>query len=192
MAKILKQEQVILGVDPGTNVMGYGAIQETKDGLVLLGLGSVHFRRSEDSIQKLQRIQQSMLELIDSYLPDVIAIEAPFYGKNIQSMLKLGRAQGVAMASGMMRDIPVFEYAPTSVKLAITGSGKSSKEQVGAMALRMVKKVPRDAQLDATDALAIGICHTLRQHLPGETKKKGKKPSSDWGSFLKNNPDRER
>ncbi len=183
-------EKVIMGIDPGTQIMGYAVIEvrgqhvdvRCYDVINLKALGT-----AANHAVKLKRIFSRMLELIDEYLPDELAIEAPFYGVNVQSMLKLGRAQGVAIAACLSRDIPFVEYAPTKVKQAVTGSGAADKEQV-ARILRQTLSLPPIAEaskfLDATDALAVALCHHYQQ---GNNAKAGTK---SWGKFLEDNPAR--
>ena len=180
-----KGDRIILGIDPGTNIMGYGVIQAGGKEPVYLDMGVVDLKKYGDAYMKLRRILENTLELIDRYLPDEVAIEAPFYGKNVQSMLKLGRAQGVAIAAVLSRDIPVVEYAPRKIKLAITGAGDASKEQVAGMLARMfnLKEVPKN--LDATDGLAVSVCHFYQK---GDVKKKS--GSKSWGDFIRKNPGR--
>jgi crossover junction endodeoxyribonuclease RuvC len=178
-------DRIILGIDPGTNIMGYGVIQAGGKEPVYLDMGVVDLKKYIDAYIKLGRILESTLELIDRYLPDEVAIEAPFFGKNVQSMLKLGRAQGVAIAAVLSRDIPVAEYSPRKIKLAITGAGDASKEQVAAMLARMfnLKEIPKN--LDATDGLAVSVCHFYQK---GDIKKKS--GSKSWEDFIRNNPGR--
>lgn len=178
-------EHIILGIDPGTTLMGYGIIQATAKQPSFVDMGVVDLKKQGDHYMKLRKIYASTLELIEKYLPDEVAIEAPFYGKNVQSMLKLGRAQGVAMASVLSRDIPVFEYAPRKIKLSITGAGDASKEQVAAMLARMFHLDSIPSNLDATDGLAAAVCHFYQQRLP--TVKGGNK---SWEDYIKKNPDR--
>lgn len=179
------QERIILGIDPGTTMMGYGLLKCTGRDARMLALGVIELSKFPNHYLKLQRIFERTLSLIDQYHPDEIAIEAPFYGKNVQSMLKLGRAQGVAMAAGLYRSLPIFEYAPLKIKLAITGQGKASKEQVALMLQRIldIKELPNN--LDATDGLAAALCHFYQSGLP----EKGKSYKS-WKDFLAKNPDR--
>lgn len=153
-------EKIILGIDPGTTIMGYGIIRSDGKKPELITLGVIDLKKFGDHYLKLQKIFERTLSLIDEYHPDEIAIEAPFYGKNVQSMLKLGRAQGVAMAAGLYRSVPIFEYAPLKIKLAITGEGKASKEQVASMLQKtlLIKELPKN--LDATDGLAAAVCHS--------------------------------
>lgn len=165
-------EQIILGIDPGTTVMGYGILKVTGNRTELLAMGVLDLKKYKDHYLKLQRIFARTLSLIDEFHPDCLAIEAPFFGKNVQSMLKLGRAQGVAMSAALYRDIPITEYAPLKIKMAITGSGSASKEQVADM-LRRFLKIPLEnmlPQLDATDGLAAAYCHFLQMGNPTSEK----------------------
>ena len=150
----LHKERVILGIDPGTAVMGYGLVKETGNKIELISLGVVKMEKIDDHMLKLQRIFEKTVALIDNYHPDCLAIEAPFYGKNIQVMLKLGRAQGVAMAAALSRNIEITEYAPRKIKQAITGNGNATKEQVAAMLQTLLKFTETPDFLDATDGLA--------------------------------------
>ncbi len=179
-------DKVILGIDPGTNIMGYGIIEVKDKKMKLITMGSVHLTKLGDAYLKLQRIFDRTLQLIDEYHPDEMAIEAPFFGKNVQSMLKLGRAQGVSMAAALNRDLPITEYLPKKVKQSVTGNGNASKEQVSAMlsTLLQYKEIPK--HLDATDGLAVAVCHHIQS---GSITSQGKSYSG-WGSFLKDNPDR--
>lgn len=165
--------------------MGYGIIEIENNKLKLLSLGTIQLNKLENHQLKLKKIFERTLNLIDTYHPDELAIEAPFYGKNVQSMLKLGRAQGVSIAAALYRNIPVFEYAPKRIKQAITGKGNSSKEQVSGMLVHLLnlKKVPK--HLDATDGLAAAVCHYLQLGKPS-----GDKKYSGWKSFIKDNPNK--
>lgn len=183
--KIAQSEKIILGIDPGTNVMGYGIIEVKNRQINLLAMGAIHLTKYGDHSIRLKKIFEKTLHLIDSYKVDEFAIEAPFYGKNVQSMLKLGRAQGVSMAAALIREVPVCEYLPKKVKKAITGKGAASKEQVGAMLKTIVPFKESPKYLDATDGLAVAVCH----HFQGNAIT-SKKSYSGWDSFLKNNPDR--
>lgn len=183
MGKAIIKEQIILGLDPGTNVMGYGLIKVTGQKLSLLQFGVIHLKKYETHELKLKKIFERVLSIIDEYHPDEVALEAPFFGKNVQSMLKLGRAQGVAMSAALYRDIPITEYAPKKVKMSVTGNGNASKEQVAAMLKQLLKFEEIPKLLDATDALGVAICH----HFQGGEQKKG--PSS-WKAFLTENPER--
>ena len=180
-------EKIILGIDPGTNIMGYGAIKCQGQKAQLLGMGVIDLRKMGDTYLKLGKIFERVTGVIDSFLPDEVAIEAPFFGKNVQSMLKLGRAQGVAIAAAINRDIPIHEYAPTKIKLAITGQGQASKEQVAGMLQKMLN-IDKDEMgkfLDATDALGAAYCHFMQQNRPeSQASFKG------WKDFVNKNKDR--
>ena len=156
-----KMERIILGIDPGTNIMGYGVLRTDGKKVEMLALGVIDLRKASDPYLKLGHIYERVCGIIEGYLPDYMAIEAPFFGKNIQSMLKLGRAQGVAIVAAMERDIPIAEYAPLKVKQAITGNGAASKEQVcGMLQVQLnLKKEQLPEHLDATDALGVAVCH---------------------------------
>jgi crossover junction endodeoxyribonuclease RuvC len=186
-SKQVKVDKVILGIDPGTTLLGYGVIHCTgKNDIKLVVLGVIDLKKYSDHYIKLKAIYDRVQQLVEEYLPDEVALEAPFFGKNVQSMLKLGRAQGVAMAAALSRSVPIFEYAPRKIKMSITGQGAASKEQVAAM-LRSILKVDDFEQkhLDATDGLAAAVCHHFQTSGGlNLTKSKG------WGDFLKNNPDR--
>ncbi|WCC44530.1 crossover junction endodeoxyribonuclease RuvC [Tenacibaculum finnmarkense] len=155
----MKTEKIILGVDPGTSIMGFGIIKVVGKKMEFVQMNELILKKYDNHYIKLKLIFERTLELIDTYHPDEIALEAPFFGKNVQSMLKLGRAQGVAMAAALSRDIPVTEYAPLKIKMAVTGSGKAEKEQVALMlkSLLNLKTLPKN--LDATDGLAAAVCH---------------------------------
>lgn len=176
-------ERIILGIDPGTNLMGYGIIQSKGKNPGYVDMGVIDLKKAGDHYMKLRKIYEATLGLIEQYLPDEVAIEAPFYGKNVQSMLKLGRAQGVAMAAVLARDVPVFEYAPRKIKLSITSAGDASKEQVAGMLARMfnLQEIPKN--LDATDGLAVAVCHFYQQGV--EQKKPGAK---SWEEYIRKNP----
>jgi crossover junction endodeoxyribonuclease RuvC len=176
-------DKIIMGMDPGTNVMGYGIIHVKKPGMTILQYGVIHLNKYKSHELKLKKIFERVLGLIEEYNPDEVAIEAPFYGKNIQSMLKLGRAQGVAMAAVLFRDIPITEYAPKKIKVAVTGNGNASKEQVAKMLQQLLGFNETPKLLDATDALAVALCHINQQ---GARVKKSK----SWEAFLKENPER--
>lgn len=181
------KEQIILGIDPGTTIMGYGILKVTGNKTEMLAMGVLDLKKYSNHYLKLQRIFARTLSLIDEFHPDCLAIEAPFFGKNVQSMLKLGRAQGVAMSAALYRDIPITEYAPLKIKMAITGSGSASKEQVADM-LRRYLKIPQESmlpQLDATDGLAAAYCHFLQMGNPASEK-----PYSGWKDFIAKNEDK--
>lgn len=175
-----------MGIDPGTNVMGYGVLGINGKQLDVLVMGVIELSRFESHYKRLHRIFERVSGLAAQYLPDEVALEAPFFGKNVQSMLKLGRAQGVAMAAVLSRDIPVAEYAPRTVKMAVTGNGQASKEQVANMLQHLLKiKEEMPKLLDATDALAVALTHYYETGKPEIAKG----PKS-WTDFLKKNPDR--
>lgn len=181
------QERIIMGIDPGTNVMGYALLRVRSGKPSLIVMGVIKLSKFEGHYLRLRRIFERVSSLVSQHLPDELAIEAPFFGKNVQSMLKLGRAQGVAMAAALVRDIPITEYPPMSIKQSITGVGSASKEQVANM-LKHLLHIPDEkmpALLDATDALAVALTHfyeTGKPRLP-------KGPKS-WSEFLSKNPDR--
>ncbi len=181
-------DRIILGIDPGTNIMGYGVLGCKKKSIHLISMGIITLGRVDSHALKLKKIFERTLSLIDGYHPDEMALEAPFYGKNVQSMLKLGRAQGVAMAAGLYRDIPIFEYAPKRIKQSITGSGNASKEQVAGILKSLLKfdEIPKN--LDATDGMAAAVCHYFQGGIT--TNQPSKKNYGSWGSFLSDNPDR--
>ena len=179
------KEKIILGIDPGTTIMGYGILQVTDNKPSLIAMGVLELNKYEDHYLRLKRIFDRVIGLVDEYLPDELAIEAPFFGKNVQSMLKLGRAQGVAMAAALSRDIPIFEYAPLKIKMAITGNGKAAKEQVADM-LKRYLKIPEEnmlPQLDATDGLAAALCHFFQSNNPLSEPK-----YNSWKDFVNKNP----
>lgn len=179
-------ERIILGVDPGTTIMGFGLIRVLGNKMEFMQLNELQLSKFDDHYMKLRRIFERTIELIDTYHPDEIAIEAPFFGKNVQSMLKLGRAQGVAMAAGLSRQIPITEYEPKKIKMAITGNGNASKEQVAGMLQNLLKlKEFPTKYLDASDGLAVAVCHHFNSGSITDTKS-----YSGWESFLKQNPDR--
>ena len=177
--------RIILGIDPGTNVMGYGIIEITGSKVELLSLGVLKMHKDDDHALKLKQIFEYICSLIGQYHPDELAIEAPFFGKNVQSMLKLGRAQGVAIAAALSNSMPVFEYSPRKIKQSITGKGAASKEQVASMLQHMltIKEMPK--YLDATDGLAVAMCHHFQRGVTAE-----KKGYSGWKNFLTENPSR--
>ena len=180
-------DRIIMGIDPGTNVMGYGllGIRGKKPELIVMGV--IKLSRFETHYLRLRRIYERVLQLVEQYLPDELAIEAPFFGKNVQSMLKLGRAQGVAMAAALARDVPITEYPPLSIKQSVTGNGQASKEQVANMLKRLLS-IPESSMpelSDATDALAAALAHFYETGKPQIAKG----PKS-WADFLRQNPDR--
>lgn len=181
----MAKERIILGIDPGTTVMGYGIIRCTDNKAAMMAMGVLELQKYDNHYLKLQKIFERVVQLVDSYHPDELAIEAPFYGKNVQSMLKLGRAQGVAMAAALSRSLPIFEYAPLRIKQAITGNGRASKEQVAMLLQNMLKLKELPKYLDATDGLAAAYCHFLqnqRVQISGGAK--------SWKEFINKNPGR--
>lgn len=165
---LCRMEKVILGIDPGTNIMGYGVLKVKDNKVEMVTMGVIDLRKFEDAYLKLGHIFERVTGIIDAYLPDEMAIEAPFFGKNVQSMLKLGRAQGTAIAAAIHHGVPIHEYAPLKIKMAITGNGSASKEQVAGMLQRLLK-FDRDAMtkfMDATDALGAAYCHYMQMNRP--------------------------
>jgi crossover junction endodeoxyribonuclease RuvC len=181
-------EKVILGIDPGTTVMGYGLLVITGRDVRLITAGAIRFPPADDHALKLRAIFRHVSQIIEEHKPDELAIEAQFFGKNVQSMLKLGRAQGVAIAAALHRDIAVVEYAPRRIKQSITGNGNASKEQVAAMLLNILRLGTLPASTDATDAVAVAVCHHFSG--TGAVARGSSSGKKDWGAFLKNNPDR--
>lgn len=176
-------EKIILGIDPGTTIMGFGLIKIVKGEMEFIQLNELILSKYDNHYLKLKHIFNRTIELIDSYNPDEIALEAPFFGKNVQSMLKLGRAQGVAMAASLSRDIPVTEYSPKKIKMSITGNGNASKEQVAKMLQSLLgfKTLPKN--LDSTDGLAAAVCHFFNSG-----SGQGDKKYTGWGAFVSQNP----
>lgn len=183
---ILTKEKIILGIDPGTNILGYGIIRVGTHGPKFVDMGVFDLRKIKDPFEKLANIFSGVGELIDEHKPDELAVESPFYGKNAQVVLKLGRAQGAAITAAVMRGIPVAEYAPRKAKIAICGNGAASKEQVSMMIQKTLKVDLDPKYLDATDALAIALCHHYQMSNPLV----GMGGSSDWSKFIENNPGR--
>ncbi|MDX9728392.1 MAG: crossover junction endodeoxyribonuclease RuvC [Bacteroidales bacterium] len=180
-----RSERIILGIDPGTTVTGYGLISVTGRNPSLITLGIIDLRKQADHFRKIRIIFEQTLDLIDLHHPDEFAIEAPFFGKNVQSMLKLGRAQGAAIAAALYRDLPVFEYAPRMIKMSITGRGQASKEQVAAMLKTILEFRSESMVLDATDALGAALCHFYQSGKPAVSK-----DYRNWSDFIKKNSDR--
>jgi len=178
------KDKIILGLDPGTNIMGYGLIAIDHRGPSLLQFGVIQLDKYESHELRLKKIFDRVLSLVDEYHPDEVALEAPFFGKNVQSMLKLGRAQGVAMSAALHREIPIVEYSPKKVKQSVTGNGNASKEQVARMLMTIfgIKELPK--LFDSTDAVAVALCHHFQN---GKGKTKGK---ASWESFIRENPKR--
>ncbi len=187
VSSVLKAEPYkILGVDPGTNILGYAVLEVSGRDLKVLNFGVFHLQKYEEHHEKLKEIFLQLQEIIETYLPNQLAIEAPFYGKNVQSMLKLGRAQGVAMAAAMTMGLDIQEYAPKKIKQSITGNGNASKEQVAAMLESILKIKISSKHLDATDALGVAVCH---YNQTGSVLG-GQKKHSGWASFVKDNPEK--
>ena len=183
-------DKIILGIDPGTNVLGYGVIKLHGRKVTMEAMGVIDLRQCKDTYLKLGRIYERVMGIIDAFKPDELAIEAPFFGKNVQSMLKLGRAQGVVIAAAICRDIPIHEYAPLKIKQAITGNGQASKEQVAAMMQRILH-IPQESMLpylDATDALGVAYCHYLQSGKPDCNNT----VAHSWKTFINQNADRGR
>ena len=183
---ILTKESIILGIDPGTNILGYGVISVDSKGPHYVDMGVFDLRKIKDPFEKLANIFAGVNELIEEHKPDALAVESPFYGKNAQVILKLGRAQGSAITAAIMHGIPVTEYAPRKAKIAICGNGAASKEQVSMMIQKTLKIDLDPKYLDATDALAIALCHHYQMNNPLA----GIGGKSDWKKFIENNPDR--
>ena len=184
----MNSEKIILGIDPGTNVMGYGLLKVTGNKAQMMAMGVIDMRKQSDPYLRLGYIFERVTGLIAEFLPAEMAIEAPFFGKNVQSMLKLGRAQGVAIAAAIHRDIPIHEYAPLKIKMAITGNGAASKEQVAGMLKRllMLKEDDMPQFMDATDALGAAYCHFLQASRPESTARH----YSSWKDFAQKNEKR--
>jgi crossover junction endodeoxyribonuclease RuvC len=180
-------ERIILGIDPGTTITGFGILKVTGQTPSVIALGIIDLRKQKDHYIKIKIIFGEILALIDKYHPDELAIEAPFFGKNVQSMLKLGRAQGAAISAALYRDLPVCEYAPRKIKMSITGAGEASKEQVATMLMRILGFRDDNFVLDATDALGAALCHFYQSSLP--VAEKGYK---NWKEYLDKNPDKVR
>ena len=197
-----KSKYRIMGIDPGTNYMGYGIIEVEGNTLRSVVMGDIDLHTMSDPYRKLKYIFERVGRLIEDYNPKEVALESPFFGQNVQSMLKLGRAQGVAMSAALMYDKEVFEYAPSRIKQAITGSGSASKEQVASIVKRMLKMEYMPRRLDATDGMAVAMCHYFTSRTPiseamGSARvkglgggKKAAKGSSSWDAFVRSNPQR--
>ena len=194
----------IMGIDPGTNYTGYGILEVEGRVVRSVVMGDIDLHKMSDPYEKLRYIFQRVSALIEEYGPAEVALESPFFGENVQSMLKLGRAQGVAMAAALSHDRPVFEYAPTRIKQAITGTGAASKEQIAAVISRLLKIEHMPTRLDATDGMAVALCHYFTSTSPlndalgeervkglGGAKKAAKRGTSSWEKFLRENPERE-
>jgi len=180
------QDKIILGIDPGTNIMGYGLIHIQGNKMKLISMGVIKLNKLTNHADKLLRIQRKVDALILEYKPDEMAIEAPFFGKNVQSMLKLGRAQGVAIGVALYRNLSFEEYAPRKIKQAVTGNGNASKEQVAAMLMNLLGFKEQPKYMDSTDGLAVAVCHHFQKGVGEHNKSK----SNSWKSFIANNPKR--
>jgi len=183
--KKIKNERIILGIDPGTSITGYGIIRITGRDPELVTIGSIDLSKFDDHFLKIKHIFERTIGIIEEYHPDELAIEAPFYGKNVQSMLKLGRAQGAAIAAALSRSVPVSEYAPRKIKMSITGRGSASKEQVASMLMKILKFDKIEVKLDATDGLAAALCHFYQTNNPVQDKN-----FNSWKDFISKNPRR--
>lgn len=181
----METEKIILGIDPGTTIMGFGLIKVVSKKMEFMQLNELQLSKYDDHYVRLKHIFERTIQLIESFHPDEIAIEAPFFGKNVQSMLKLGRAQGVAMAAGLSRQVPITEYSPKKIKMAITGNGNASKEQVAKMLQSTLKLKELPKNLDSTDGLAAAVCHFYNM---GKTSVG--KSYSGWEAFVKQNEGR--
>jgi crossover junction endodeoxyribonuclease RuvC len=181
----MEYDRIILGIDPGTNITGYGAIGIIKNEPHAISLGVIELKKISDHYLKLKHIFERTLGLIDEYKPDEMAIEAPFYGKNVQSMLKLGRAQGASISAALYRSVPIYEYAPRKIKMSITGVGAASKEQVAAMLMNILGFKDNNIILDATDGLAAALCHYYQTGRPVSEKS-----YNSWKEYMKKNPGR--
>ena len=188
----MSDKRIIMGIDPGTNNMGYGVLETEGSCMSCIVLGTIELSKLSSPYDKLKYIFERVSALIEEYNPDEVALESPFFGENVQSMLKLGRAQGVAMAAALHHNKPVFEYAPRRIKQAITGSGGAAKEQVALMLKSMLGISYESKKLDATDGLAVAVCHHFISSSPVQqvvTKRK-KTKSYSWEAFVANNPDK--
>lgn len=183
-----QNEKIILGVDPGTRILGYGLISVVGSNIKLIQYGVLKLEKYETHELKLKKIFERITQIISEYLPDEMAIEAPFYGVNVQSMLKLGRAQGVAMAAALSREVPIVEYMPKTVKQSVTGNGNANKEQVAFMLEKLLKQKLENEFFDATDALGVAVCHFMHAKTKALTGNASKKKG--WSAFVSENPDR--
>ncbi|MEI6020928.1 MAG: crossover junction endodeoxyribonuclease RuvC [Bacteroidota bacterium] len=179
-------DRIILGIDPGTIVMGYGILHVQNNKLKPLGIGVIKLEKLDDHAVRLKKIFERTIGIIEEYKPDELAIEAPFFGKNVQSMLKLGRAQGVAIAAALSKNIPITEYSPKKIKMSITGNGNASKEQVAAMLQQLLGLDKENLLLDATDAMGAALCHYYQNKNHSATGKS----YTGWKAFLSDNPKR--
>ncbi|TAD95546.1 MAG: crossover junction endodeoxyribonuclease RuvC [Bacteroidetes bacterium] len=176
-------EKIVLGIDPGTRILGYGLIKMVDQKLELMQYGVLNLSKIKDHSLKLKKIYELLSDLILQFCPDEVAMEAPFYGKNVQSMLKLGRVQGVVMAAALSKEIAVIEYAPKKVKQAVTGDGNASKEQIAQMLKNLLQIKEKPEFFDATDAVGVAVCHFYQQH-------RGSRQTKSWKNFINENPNR--
>jgi len=181
----MNNSRKILGIDPGTNILGYGMISISSGNPEFIYASIIDLRKLKSHDDKLSKIYTDIIKVIDEFCPSEIAMEAPFYGKNVQSMLKLGKVQGIIIGAAISKSIPFFEYAPRKVKMAVTGSGSASKEQVAGLLIKYLKLKSAPEPLDATDAIATALCH----HFQGNIISPGKKIKS-WKEFIRKNPGR--
>jgi len=181
----LIKEKIILGIDPGTNITGYGVIKSVNNKPELVTLDIIKLPKNATHFSRLEKIFKAVIKIIELYKPDELAVEAPFFGKNVQSMLKLGRAQGVSIAAALSHSIPVFEYSPRKIKLAITGNGAASKEQVSMFLQQLFNTKNFPKELDASDGLAAAVCHFYQKNLSS-----GSKHYNSWKSYINNNPNK--
>ena len=181
----MASERIVLGIDPGTNVTGFGVVRVVGSKITVLDMGIFKMPKADDHFDKLKVIFNATIDIIEKHNPHEFAVEAPFYGNNVQSMLKLGRAQGVSIAAALSKNMPVCEYSPRKVKQAITGNGAAAKEQVAAMLKQMYGISIDEKYLDATDGLAVAVCHAFRPQTEGN-----KETLSGWDAFVKKNPGR--
>jgi len=182
-----KATKIILGIDPGTIIMGFGLIAVEADKISVVDMGVLKLSTRDDAYMRLQKIHAKVVEVIERYKPDSFAIEAPFFGKNVQSMLKLGRAQGVAIAAAMQSGLVVTEYSPRKVKQSVTGNGNAGKDQVVKMLETLLRFTSEAQTFDATDALAVAVCHYYQINNPLKNEGSG---AGKWEAFIKNNPGR--
>lgn len=182
----MKNQRVIMGIDPGTNILGFGVILVDARKVHLVDMGVIDLRKTGDHFSKLNIILSEVGDIIDKYKPDDLAVEAPFYGVNPQVMLKLGRAQGAALAAAFLRSVPVYEYAPRKAKIAITGNGAASKEQVSIILQKTLGVTFDNKFLDASDAVAIAMCHFYQLNNP----LKDLESASSWADFIKAHPEK--
>ncbi len=186
----MPHERIVLGIDPGTSVLGYAIVKAVDSQYELLVAGVLDLQKYDDHYLKLKKIFDRLLSLVDEFKPVELAIEAPFFGKNVQSMLKLGRAQGVAMAACLHRSLPIFEYLPRKVKQSITGNGNATKEQVASLLIKILNVSELPTMLDATDAIAVSICHLFQNQSIAPTPHASRKGASSWKKFIAENQDR--